>query len=30
MNEKTANKKHRRVFVRKKFFLRKKLSIIDD
>ena len=30
MNEKTANKKHRHVFVRKKIFLRKKLSIIDD
>ena len=30
MNEKTANKKHWHVFVRKKFFLRKKFPIIDD
>ena len=30
MNEKTANKKHSHVFVRKKTFLRKKFQIIDD
>ena len=30
MNEKTANKKHWHVFVRKKIFLRKKFLVIDD
>ena len=30
MNEKTANKKHWNVLVRKKIFLRKKFPIIDD
>ena len=30
MNEETANKKHWHVFVRKKFFIRKKFPIIND
>ena len=30
MNEKTANKKHWHVFVRKKVFLRKIFPIIDE
>ena len=30
MNEKTANKKHWHVFVRKKPFLHKKFPLIDD
>ena len=30
MNEKTANKNHGHVFVRKKFFIGKKFPIIND